>query len=134
MFCREQAVQLHRAKDRIRARGATLAFVGNGNRRFAKAFADEFGIDDPLYVDTKLEAYKALGFKRSFWRLADLHTPARLARAVKAGFRQGLVQGDGTQLGGVLVVRPGGRVAYRYASVAPGDHPPVDEVVRSLEG
>ena len=133
MFCREQAVQLHRAKDRIQAKGATLAFVGNGNRHFAKAFADEFGIDDPLYVDTKLDAYKALQFRRSLLHMADLHTPARMARALKAGFRQGLTRGDTMQLGGVVVVRPGGRVAYRDVGNVPGDHPPVDEVVRSLD-
>jgi peroxiredoxin len=133
MFCREQAVQLHRVKDRIQARGATLVFVGNGNRHFAKAFADQFELDEPLYVDTKLEAYKALAFKRGLLHLADLQTPARMARALKAGFRQGITRGDTMQLGGVMVVRPGGRVAYRYVGRVPGDHPPVDEVVRSLE-
>jgi hypothetical protein len=133
MFCREQAVQLHRSHDEIQSRGADLVFVGNGNRHFAAAFRDEFGLKEPLYVDTKLDAYRALSFKRGLLNLANLGTPGRMWRALKSGARQGITRGDTLQLGGVIVVRPGGRVAYRYASDVPGDHPPVSEIIRSLD-
>ena len=133
MFCREQAVQLHREKDRIHGAGAELVIVGNGNRHFAGGFVKELGLTTPVYVDTKRDAYKALGFKRS---LSAILAPAALgnaARALRNGFRQGKTQGDAVQLGGVIVVRPGGEVLFRYASDAPGDHPPVDRVLAALE-
>jgi peroxiredoxin len=133
MFCREQAVQLHRELPEIRRRGAELAFIGNGNRHFAEGFKRDHGIECPLYVDTQRDSYRALGMKRGFG--VTLGSPAALlnmARALKAGFRQGRTRGDAWQLGGVLVVRPGGRIAYRYLSNEAGDHPPVTHVMKSL--
>lgn len=132
MFCREQAVQLHRERETIRSRKAELVFIGNGNRHFAKGFKQQFGIEAPLYVDPKLDSYRAFELRRS---LVDLLNPRVLAlgmRALRGGARQGSMQGDGFQLGGVLVVRKGGDIAYRYASAVAGDHPPVAEVLAAL--
>ena len=133
MFCREQAVQLHREKDRIHEAGAELVMVGNGNRHFAAGFVKDLGLTTPLYVDTKRDAYKALGFKRSFTALVTPTALANAARALAKGFRQGKTQGDAAQLGGVIVVKPGGEVLFRYASDSPGDHPEVDKVLAALE-
>jgi hypothetical protein len=133
MFCREQAVQLHRERGTIRKRGAELIFVGNGNRHFAAAFKKDYGIEAPLYLDTSRDAYRALEMKRSVTgTIASLATWKSGVRALRSGFRQGTVQGDAFQLGGVLVVRPGGRLVYRYLSGSAGDHPPVPEVVAAL--
>src|SRR5688572_141581 len=101
MFCREQAVQLHREKDRIHAAGAELVIVGNGNRHFATGFVKDLALTTPVYVDTKREAYKALGFKRSLTSLISPTALANAARALQSGFRQGRTQGDAAQLGGV---------------------------------
>lgn len=43
-----------------------------------------------------------------------------------------MIQGDAFQNGGVLVVRPGGEVAYRYISEVSGDHPPVADVLAAI--
>jgi hypothetical protein len=128
-------VQVHRELPGIRARGGELHFVGNGNRHFARAFKDELEITCPLYVDTKLEAYGALQMKRGV--ASTLGAPAtwkNAIRAMKSGFRQGPIRGDAWQLGGVLVVRTGGVIAYRHLSRAAGDHPPVEEALRALPG
>ena len=133
MFCREQAVQLHRELAKIRERGAELSFIGNGNRDFAAAFRDEYGISAPVYVDTGRDSYRALGMKRGFFRtLANLASFRHMMRALRGGFRQGKTRGDAWQLGGVLVVRPGGGIAYRYLSSTAGDHPGVDAVIAAL--
>ena len=133
MFCREQAVQLHREHSTIRKRGAELIFVGNGNRSFALAFKKDYGIEAALYVDTKRDAYRALEMKRSIGAtIASLATWKSGLRVLRSGFRQGTIQGDAFQLGGVLVVRPGGRIAYRYLSDSAGDHPPVEDVLAAL--
>jgi AhpC/TSA antioxidant enzyme len=126
-------VQLHRAKDEIEARGAHLVFIGVGNRHHAQSFRSELGLTEPLYVDTARNSYRALGMKRGI--IATILSPAtwrNMVRAWRGGFRQRGVKGDPWQLGGVLVVLPGGRIAYRFLSQASGDHPPVDEVLASL--
>jgi AhpC/TSA antioxidant enzyme len=126
-------VQLHRELPAIRALGAELVLIGNGNRRFAEAFKHDLGITAPLYVDTKRLAYRALEMKRGVLRtLGSLETWKSLGRALKGGFRQKGVQGDAWQLGGVLVVLPGGSVAYRYLSESAGDHPAVADILRAL--
>ena len=132
MFCREQAVQVHRAGDHIREKGADLAFVGNGGRPYAQAFREQFGITEPVYVDTKRHSYRALSFERGLLHLVGARSAAHAWRALRGGFRQGITRGDALQLGGVVVVRPDGTMPYRYASAVPGDHPPVDEVLRAL--
>ena len=126
-------MQLHRERAAIRKRSAELVFVGNGNRHFAEAFQKEFAIGAPLYVDTKRDAYKALEMKRTFaGTLASLNTWRGGLRALRTGFRPGSVRGDAWQLGGVVVVQPGGRIAYRYLSDTAGDHPPVVDVLAAL--
>jgi len=124
---------VHREHPRIREKGGALAFVGNGGRHFAKAFARDHGITAPVYVDTERRAYQALEMKRGLGSARGvLASLGHAARAWRAGFRQGATQGDALQLGGVLVVRPGGRVAYRHVSAEAGDHPPLDDVLAAL--
>lgn len=124
---------MHREREAIERAGAALAFVGNGNRRYARAFAEDLGLEAPVYVDPALVAYAALGMKRGV--LAALASPsvvASTARALRGGFRQEGVQGDPWQLGGVFVVAPGGAVRYAHASRAAGDHPTVDAILAAL--
>ena len=106
--------------------------VGCGNRHFAQAFREDLGFSTPLYVDTKREAYRALGLKRGILRTLSLGTLKGMVRAWRTGARQRGVKGDPWQMGGVLVVLPGGRLAYRYLSDVPGDHPPVADVLAAL--
>jgi peroxiredoxin len=133
MFCREQAVQLHRDRRRFEEKGASVAFVGNGGPSFARSFVEDYGLDEPVLCDPTRATYRALGMGRITVR--SLLSPATLlaaARAAAGGFFQGKTQGHAFQLGGVLAVRPGGEVAYRYLSRHAGDHPPHDAVLAAL--
>lgn len=123
---------MHRERDTIRKLGAELVFVGNGNRHFAEAFRAQFDIRAPLYVDTKREAYRGLGMRRGVRDIINLTSLRNMVRSLRAGFRPSLIQGDGRQLGGVVVLRPGGQVSYLYRSSAGGDYPPVADIVRAL--
>ena len=132
MFCREQAVQLHRELPAIKKKGASLVFIGNGNAQFAKGFKDDFHIEVPIYTDSRRKTYEALGFSRSAFAFVSLGATKAAARALGGGFRQGLTQGDAFQLGGVLVVDKKGEVLFRHASEHAGDHPPVKDVLAAL--
>src|SRR5262245_15763621 len=125
MFCKEQVAQLRRATGAIHESGAELAVVGNGKLAFAREFARETGLTTPLYTDPSRAVYSALGMRRDAAASLNPAFVVNAWRALRAGFHQTSVKGDPWQMGGVLVVLPGGRIAYRYLSRAAGDHPPM---------
>ena len=132
MFCKEQVARLRRETEAIHAKGAELVVVGNGSVAFARDFAHEAGLATPLYTDPSGAAYRALGLRRGAAAALNPRVLANAWRALRGGFYQTSVRGDPLQLGGVLVVLRGGRIAYRYGSRAAGDHPPLREVLAAL--
>lgn len=134
----------------IHGYGAELVVVGNGTEHFATAFQRDLGLDTPLFVDPTGAAYRALGMKRGVARTLRAAMGAKMARVLWENIRErrlGVVlrwwghsvpalrpgaNGDAWQLGGVLVVLPGGRVAYRYLSTTAGDHPATGEILHAL--
>ncbi len=125
-------MQLHRELHTIRSRGAELVVVGQGNSRWARAFRERLALSSPVYVDPEREIYAALGMKRGVASQLTLGALRNYWRALRSGhFPRGLL-GDTLQQGGVLVVLPGGRIAYRYLSREAGDHPPVADVLAAL--
>jgi NAD(P)-dependent dehydrogenase (short-subunit alcohol dehydrogenase family)/peroxiredoxin len=118
--------------DEIRKAGAELVIVGNGAQNFAAAFREDYALDGPLLVDPELRGYRAAGLRRGRVELLSPRLPLNALRALWSGSRQGAIQGDPWQLGGVFVIRPGGELAYRYVSREAGDHPPVDDIVAAL--
>jgi hypothetical protein len=132
MFCREQATGFRSRQKELDGLGVGLVFIGSGTPAMAEDFRAFLQLDAPVWVDTRRESYRFLGFKRQ--PLMLLTHPSLWAnglRATRAGFRQGKTQGDPWQQGGVLVVRRGGGVEYAYASATAGDHPPLDGVLRA---
>jgi len=117
----------------IHKRGAEIAIIGNGSAAFASAFREEFELTCPLLVDPELRAYRAAGLRRGRVEILSPKVPLHGLRAFLGGARQHGVQGDPWQLGGVFVIRPGGRLAYRYVSGEAGDHAPVQAILAALE-
>ena len=117
------------AEDRIKAKGASVVFIGNGAPFMAKAFQEDYAIGMPVYTDPQRVLYKLAEFVKggSIWK-ALKNTPRALAK----GFLQGRTQGDAFQLGGVFVLSAKGEVLYRYASDAAGDHPSIDAIIAAL--
>jgi AhpC/TSA antioxidant enzyme len=116
--------------------GGRLAVVGNGWPAMAKSWAAHVGFAPSVRVltDPSRKAYDLAGFKRS--AVLTLLNPLSMARFVRAnvrGFRQGRMAGDPWQQGGALVVLPSGKVAYRYVSFGPGDHPSPAALVDALK-
>ncbi|RIL05141.1 MAG: hypothetical protein DCC71_11400 [Proteobacteria bacterium] len=117
----------------IRASGAELVVVGNGAERFAAAFREDLRLDVPLLVDPELRAYRAAGLRRGRVEALSPRLPLHALRALRTGHRQSAVQGDPWQLGGVLVIRLGGALAYRFASREAGDHAPIGDLLAALD-
>src|SRR3990172_12422869 len=123
MFCREQVAQLRDALDQIRAAGAELVVVGSGRPEHAADFRETQGLRFPLVVDPELVSFRAAGLRRGVLSTIGPRTFGHAFRALRTGARPGATRGDPWQLGGALVIRPTGEIAYRYASREAGDHP-----------
>ena len=118
----------------IRAAGASLTIVGNGAASFAQAFREDLELESDvvMLIDPTLRSYRAAGMRRGKKELLSPRLATNTWRAMRSGFRQRAVQGDPFQLGGVLVVRPGGVLVYRHVSQVAGDHAPLDDVIAAL--
>jgi len=117
----------------IRERGAEIAVVGNGSAEQAAGLVRELGLDFPLFTDPERRTFAALGARRSLGGVLNLGTLKSAVRAWSAGHRQHGVQGDAMQLGGTVVIHPGGRVAHVHRSEHAGQLPPLDGVLAAVE-
>lgn len=129
--CRTTARQIWSERERYEGAGGRIRFIGNGQPQFIESFKEDLGLKDaPVYTDPSLNVFHAAGFKRGF--LAALGPKSLRAGfklntegVKKASYKKGM--GDLWQLGGVLVVKPTGHVAYQYVSERLGDYPPEED-------
>lgn len=133
MFCREQVAQLGEARDEIERRGAKLICIGNGSPHFARSFREDHDVQMDLYVDPSLDTYRALQFERSVGATFKLKTVKSAVRTMSSGFRQGRVQGDAWQQGGVVIVTPASEVIFRHANLRPDEHASIKEILDALD-
>jgi AhpC/TSA antioxidant enzyme len=126
-------VQLHRDRDAFEQAGVELAVIGQGTPRHAQAFKDDHGLDFTLLVDPKRLTYKAAGAKKG--SVSELVGPQVAVRALRAVARERVVQGrtigHPAQLGGVLLVAPGGEVKWSHLARDAGDNPPNEVVLEA---
>lgn len=116
-------------KDGLEQEGAILVAIGSGTPEQAKSFAEKFEFTGQLYVDKDLQAYKAFGLVRGFWKTLG---PASLAKGVSTIFHghfQGLNAGDLWQQGGVFVLGPGNQLLFAYRNPKAGFHADPDQVI-----
>ena len=105
--------------------------IGNGSAYFVKIFAEDMGLDFPVYTDPSRATFKALGFRRDLAEIFSFDLVRNSRRAMSKGFRQTSTQGDALQLGGLVLVRADGSVPWIYRSRVAGDHPPVTQILEA---
>lgn len=124
---------MHREREAITARGAGLFYVGNGDAQFAREFRDALRLEAPVYVDPTRETYHALGMRHGIaLTIGSAASWQKTLRALRSGFHVSAGQGDPWQNGGLLVVRPGGSIAFRHVDESAGDHASIAEVLAAL--
>jgi len=107
----------------FRSAGAQIAAVGLGDRNYARLFREESGIQFPLLVDERREAYRAAGLRvGSLLHLLRRDNAAARARARAAGHRQHRTGQNPFQLGGSFVFAPGNVDLYAHVSETFGDN------------
>ena len=130
MFCREQAARIAAIASKVEALGAQIYAIGNGTVQMAEQFAEQFNIPFPLLTDPSRRVYAAAGMKRNLG--VGPSSILKAGRAMAAGHRQGITQGDVWQQGGVVVLSKDGRVLLSHADNGAGDHLPTSEILRAL--
>jgi hypothetical protein len=123
-------------RDRVndfRQTGAQLAAIGLGDRNYAKQFRQETGIDFPLLIDEKREAYRAARLKSaSVLHLIRSDNFAARNRARAGGHRQHRLGQHPFQLGGSFVFAPGNVDRFVHLSATFGDNASADVLLGAL--
>jgi len=127
-------VQLHRARGEFENAGATLTLIGQATPRHAAQFRRRQGIQLPVLADEERVSYEAAGAKVA--GITDLFGPKVIAKGAVTGVRNKSIQtrtiGNTAQLGGVLVVRPDGTVAWSHMSTDAGDNASPEEILEAI--
>jgi hypothetical protein len=117
----------------FRGAGASLAAIGLGDARYARAFRDETGIRFPLLVDENRAAYRAAGLRKaSLLHLLRRDNAAARKRARAEGHRQHALGRDPLQLGGSFVFGPGNVDRFLHVSETFGDNAPVEKLLEAV--
>eukprot|EP01124_Arcella_intermedia_P016987 TRINITY_DN2361_c0_g1_i1.p1 TRINITY_DN2361_c0_g1~~TRINITY_DN2361_c0_g1_i1.p1 ORF type:complete len:326 (+),score=80.80 TRINITY_DN2361_c0_g1_i1:37-1014(+) len=134
----QQIETLKKYKEQILATNTNILLIGNGNPGRAKAFIkldpDLFRCSFPgpiveMYSDIEQKIYYQFGLKRGIWRALSpeyLHT-----MSPKSLSKNGMIQGDPWQLGGLFVIEEE-KVYYEHFSEKAGDHANMEEVMLVL--
>jgi AhpC/TSA antioxidant enzyme len=124
-------VQLHRDREEFEAAGVELAVIGQGSPKHARHFKEQHDLEVTLLVDPDRRTYDAAGAKMA--GVTDLFGPRVALRGLKAVAGERVVQGrtigHPAQLGGVLVIAPGGAVTWSHLARDAGDNPPNEAVL-----
>ena len=131
MHCRGYAVQLDRARGEFEAAGAHLVLVGQGSPRQTTHFRRRQELSLPVLCDERRESYKLAGAKVG--SMGDLIGPKSVMKGLATTARTGKVQGrpvgNVAQLGGAMVIAPGGRVVFKHMAKDASDNAGVDDIL-----
>jgi peroxiredoxin len=134
LACTEHVTMLAPRLHELTRLGLRVVYVGNGAPNFIEGFVERNAVDVEtveVVTDPSLAAHQALDLPRSWWSTYGPQALAGLLRALLYGFRQGSIEGDNYQQGGVVVIDRQGRVAYLHRDRATGDHAPTGDVVQA---
>jgi peroxiredoxin len=127
---------LDRARDKYDAAGAKLVLIGQLTPRHAAHFRRRERIDLPVLADNDRASYKAAGAKVG--SAAGLIGPKMLAKGVLTSLRTGKTQtrtiGHPAQLGGAMVIRPDGTVAWSHMASDASDNASPEEILAAVQG
>jgi len=118
----------------FKAAGANLVLIGQGTPRQAAEFRRRQGIQLPVLADEGRVSYKAAGTKVG--GVSDLIGPKSVIKGVMASARTRRMQtrtiGHPAQLGGTLVIAPGGTVAWSHVAEDASDNAPPAEILAAI--
>ena len=127
-------MQLYRERGAVEEAGARLVLIGQATPRHATHFRRRLGIDLPVLADESRASYKAAGAKIA--TLDELLGPKVVAKGLVGALRsrqpQGRTIGHPAQLGGAMIIRQDGSVAWSHMSEDASDNATPAELLAAL--
>jgi uncharacterized protein YigA (DUF484 family) len=127
---------LDRAREQFEAAGVRLVLIGQATPRQAAHFRRRLGLSLAVLADEQRVSYRAAGARMA--GVGELVGPKVLAKGIATAVRsrqlQGRTVGHPAQLGGAMVVLPGGRVAWRRMAADARDNAEPEEILRFAQG
>jgi peroxiredoxin len=128
------AVQLHRGQDDLEATGGRVVLIGQATPRQAAHFRRRLELEWPVLADEERASYRAAGAKVA--TAGELLGPKVVAKGIQASRRSNVVQGrtvgHPAQLGGVLVIRPDGAVAWSHMAEHAADNAAPEQIIAAV--
>ena len=123
-------MQLQRRRSLFDDAGLPLVLIGQATPRHAAHFRRMLVIDLPVLADEGRVSYRAAGAKIA--TLDELLGPAVVAKGLVAIGRQHVMQGrqigDFAQLGGAMLIGPGGDVRWTHMSENASDNATPEQI------
>jgi peroxiredoxin len=133
VHCRSHAVELEAARSEFDDAGVRVVLIGQATPRQAAHFRKRLDIELPVLADESRESYRVAGAKVA--TAGELLGP----RSVSAGLRktfesrgkvhQGRIIGHPAQLGGAMVIAPGGEVTWSHMAEDASDNASPDDIL-----
>jgi hypothetical protein len=122
------------AAPELLALGARVVVIGNGSTDSLGFFADEHPGIVTIVTDPEKVAYKALSLVHGVGGMKAFTMVGAGVRAWRKGYRQGHLQGDPLQQGGVFVIDRQGHAVFAQRSGTAGDHANLPDVMAAVQG
>jgi len=111
-----------------------LVLIGQATPRQGAQFRRRQELELPVLADKERESYKAAGAKIA--TRSELLGPKVIAKGALATAQTGQVQtrpiGHTAQLGGTMLIRPDGEVAWSHMSENAGDNASPEEILAAV--
>ncbi|HEY2436441.1 MAG TPA: AhpC/TSA family protein [Solirubrobacteraceae bacterium] len=125
---------MDRAREQFEAAGGRVVLIGQLTPRHAAHFRRRQAIELPVLADERRESYRAAGAKMA--TMGELLGPGVVAKGILTSARTGRLQtrtvGHPAQLGGAMVIAPGGRILWSHMSDDAGDNAEPEEILAVL--
>jgi peroxiredoxin len=122
------------AREDFEAASANLVLIGQLTPRHAAQFRRRQGIELTVLADEQRASYEAAGAKIA--TVGELLGPGVMAKGLMTTVRTGKVQGrmigHPAQLGGAMVIAPGGRVVWSHMADDASDNASPEEILTAV--
>jgi hypothetical protein len=126
---------LDRARGEFEAAGTQLVLIGQGSPRQTSHFRRRQELSMPVLCDEERASYKLVGAR--IGAMHELIGPKSvlkgLATTARTGQMQGRPVGNVAQLGGVMVIAPGGRAVFKHMAKDASDNAEIDDILTAVK-
>ncbi len=122
--CRAHVEQVWSKKNELQKNGTKIFFIGSGSPYLINQFRLDCNIKEArIFTDPGLESFTASGLIHTNTKNLDSASLKKIAELEKLGYSLKIIENDGddTQLGGIVAMKPPGIVTYHFISTYIGD-------------